>query len=337
MNPLSERFIEQLLYERRSSSHTAKAYRRDLAKLIDFLENTGVSDWSELTTHHIQSYMTSRHREGLGNRSLQRELSAIRSFLQFLVKNRHIDDNPANYVKAPKAAKRLPKTLDHDQITGLMNSVPESILEQRDLAIWELFYSSGLRLSELADLNLEEIDLNQGSVLVRRGKGAKSRVVPVGRYAIDAIQAWLKSRASLVAGEMSALFLSQRGTRLSGRSIETRLENWSRKHGLREAVHPHMLRHSFASHLLQASGDLRAVQELLGHSNISTTQIYTHLDFEHLANVYDKAHPRAKKISGFEQKQPRILCRSLYPRIADLGALHGASGCLVVEAGTKLP
>ncbi|MCI0667806.1 MAG: tyrosine-type recombinase/integrase, partial [Methylococcaceae bacterium] len=201
----------------------------------------------------------------------------------------------AKYVRAPKAAKRLPKTLDHDQIAGLMNSVPESILEQRDLAIRELFYSSGLRLTELANLNLEDIDLVQGSLLVKRGKGAKSRMVPVGRCAIEAIRSWLKNRESLASGDTSALFLTKHGSRLSGRSIEARLRDWSHKHGLREAVHPHMLRHSFASHLLQASGDLRAVQELLGHSNISTTQIYTHLDFEHLAAVYDKAHPRAKK------------------------------------------
>ncbi|MCI0654565.1 MAG: tyrosine recombinase XerC [Methylococcaceae bacterium] len=295
LNPLLERFIEQLLVERRSSPHTAKAYRRDLAKLIEFCEASRISEWGDLDTHHIRGYIKARHRTGLGGRSLQRELSAIRSFLQFLVKNRHIEDNPAKYVRAPKAAKRLPKTLDHDQIAGLMNSVPESILEQRDLAIRELFYSSGLRLTELANLNLEDIDLVQGSLLVKRGKGAKSRMVPVGRCAIEAIRSWLKNRESLASGDTSALFLTKHGSRLSGRSIEARLRDWSHKHGLREAVHPHMLRHSFASHLLQASGDLRAVQELLGHSNISTTQIYTHLDFEHLAAVYDKAHPRAKK------------------------------------------
>ncbi|MGH8476200.1 MAG: tyrosine recombinase XerC [Methylococcales bacterium] len=295
LNPSFECFIEQLLYERRASIHTAKAYRRDLKKFMEFSQDQGLSDWGAVKTHHIQAYITRRHREGLGSRSLKRELSAIRSFLQYLVKNRHIEDNPASYVKAPKAAKRLPKTLDHDQIQGLMNSVSETVLGLRDLAIWELFYSSGLRLSELADLNLEDVDLKQGSVLVKHGKGKKSRVVPVGRCAVEAIRTWLESRQSFASTQNSALFLSQRGTRLSGRSIEARLQNWSRKQGLRESVHPHMLRHSFASHLLQASGDLRAVQELLGHSNISTTQVYTHLDFDHLAKVYDKAHPRAKK------------------------------------------
>ncbi|MGH8548113.1 MAG: tyrosine recombinase XerC, partial [Methylococcales bacterium] len=261
LNPLLERFIDQLLVERRSSAHTAKAYRRDLAKLIEFCGASGIAEWTDLNTHHIRSYIQARHRTGLGSRSLQRELSAIRSFLRFLVKNRYLEDNPAKYVKAPKSAKRLPKTLDHDQIAGLMNSAPESILEQRDLAIWELFYSSGLRLSELANLNLEDVDLKQGSLLVKRGKGGKSRVLPVGRLAIDAIQDWLKNRESLTTLETSALFLTKNGNRLSGRSIESRLAGWSRKHGLREVVHPHMLRHSFASHLLQASGDLRAVQE----------------------------------------------------------------------------
>jgi integrase/recombinase XerC len=293
--PPLQRFIGQLQYERRGSPHTTKAYRRDIAKLIEHCERTGILEWKELKPHDIQDHIKERHREGLGSRSLRRELSAIRSFLQFLVKIRCLDDNPANYVKAPKPAKKLPKTLDHDQIAGLLNCIPESVLEQRDLAIWELFYSSGLRLSELANLNLDDIDLKQGFIVVKRGKGAKSRMVPVGRCAIEAIQAWLKFRAALLPRETSALFLSNRGTRLSGRSIESRLRAWSQKHNLRESIHPHMLRHSFASHLLQASGDLRAVQELLGHSNISTTQIYTHLDFQHLAAVYDQAHPRARK------------------------------------------
>ncbi len=295
LKPPLERFVEQLLYERRASPHTAKAYRRDITKLIEHCEFLGIPEWSEVKTHDIQDFIKVRHRDGLEGRSLRRELSAIRSFLQFLVKSRCLDDNPANYVKAPKPAKKLPKTLDHDQIAGLLNGIPESVLEQRDLAIWELFYSSGLRLSELANLDLDDVDLKQGSVVVKRGKGGKSRMLPVGRCAIEAIQAWLGSRTALMPRETSALFLSNRGNRLSGRSIESRLSDWSRKHNLRESVHPHMLRHSFASHLLQASGDLRAVQELLGHSNISTTQIYTHLDFEHLAAVYDQAHPRAKK------------------------------------------
>ncbi|MGR9105382.1 MAG: tyrosine recombinase XerC [Gammaproteobacteria bacterium] len=295
LTALTERFIEQLLYERRRSSQTAKAYRRDLAQLVDFCATAGVTEWTQLTGRHVQQYLTNRHRKGLGSRSLQRELSAIRSFLQFLVKSRLIEDNPADYVKAPKAAKRLPKTLDLDQVTGLMASIPDSILEHRDLAILELFYSSGLRLTELANLNLEDIDLHQGSLLVRQGKGSKSRLVPVGSYAIAAIQNWLNIRDALPGRESSALFLSSRGKRLAPRSIESRLDAWSKKHGLREPVHPHMLRHSFASHLLQASRDLRAVQELLGHSNIRTTQIYTHLDFEYLSSVYDQAHPRAKK------------------------------------------
>jgi integrase/recombinase XerC len=298
LEALVDRFIEQLLYERRNSAQTAKAYRRDLEKLVGFCESSGISEWSELRAHHIQSHVAARHRNGLGSRSLHRELSAIRSFLRFLVRHRHIEDNPADYVKAPKSAKRLPKTLDIDQITGLLNQTPESVLEQRDLTILELFYSSGLRLSELANLDLDDVDLQQGSLIVRRGKGGKSRIAPIGRLAVEALSSWLKIRETLPIRETRALFLSKQGNRLSGRSIESRLSHWSRKHGLSEIVHPHMLRHSFASHLLQASGDLRAVQELLGHSNISTTQIYTHLDFEHLASVYDKSHPRAKKKSG---------------------------------------
>lgn len=295
LNTSFERFIEQLLHERRASPHTTKAYRRDLTKLISFCDEFGITRWDEIKPHHIQNHITARHRSGLSSRSLQRELSAIRSFLHFLVKNHHIEDNPASYVKAPKAAKRLPKTLDVDQITGMMNTAPTSSLEQRDLALWELCYSSGLRLSELVNLNLEDIDLEEGLLFVRQGKGSKSRIVPVGSCAIAALKIWLNTRESLASEETKAIFVNKQGTRLSGRSIESRLTNWCLKHGLNELIHPHMLRHSFASHLLQASGDLRAVQELLGHSNISTTQIYTHLDFEHLAKVYDQAHPRAKK------------------------------------------
>lgn len=293
--PLVARFIEQLRYERRNSAQTAKAYQRDLSKLVEFCENAGIVHWQNLKTHDIQNHIIERHRCGLSSRSLQRELSAIRSFFGFLVKQRQLDANPAAHIKAPKPAKKLPKTLDPDQISGILDSAPESMLEQRDLAICELFYSSGLRLSELVHLNLEDLDLKQGMVLIQYGKGGKSRLLPVGSYAIQAIEAWLKIRPALLRQETSALFLSQRGTRLAARSIEARLRAWSQKHNLRDPLHPHQLRHSFATHLLESSGDLRAVQELLGHANISTTQIYTHLNFDHLASVYDQAHPRAKK------------------------------------------
>jgi integrase/recombinase XerC len=222
-------------------------------------------------------------------------LSAIRSFFNFLLKKGLADNNPAQYIKAPKQARKLPKTLDVDQISGLLEAGASSAIEIRDLAIFELFYSSGLRLSELTALNLADIDLTDHSLMVKSGKGGKSRILPIGSKAITAINNWLPQRLKNISVSEVALFTSTRGKRLGQRSIELRLEQWCKKKGIAEHIHPHMLRHSFASHLLESSQDLRAVQELLGHSNISTTQIYTHLDFQHLADIYDKAHPRAKK------------------------------------------
>ncbi len=291
-----DRFFDQLQYEKRASKHTLSNYRRDLANLIEFCEKQKISDFTALQSRHIQAHIAARHRLGLSSSSLQRELSAMRSFFQFLIKTRQTKSNPAKTVRAPKASRRLPKTLDVDQITGLVSATPESPLEIRDLAIMELFYSSGLRLSELVSLDIEDLDMVERLVVIRKGKGGKSRILPVGTYAIKAIKAWLIARAEIAPRDSSrALFLSQRGNRISGRSVQARLERWREKNALPERIHPHMLRHSFASHLLESSGDLRAVQELLGHSNISTTQIYTHLDFQHLARVYDEAHPRAKK------------------------------------------
>jgi integrase/recombinase XerC len=295
LSPLLEQYIDQLRYERRASPHTLSAYRRDLSKLARFCEKSQISGWHKLKAHHIQNHITAEFRKGLGSRSLRRELSSIRGFLKFLGQNNEIDDNPAHYVRAPKVANRLPRTLDVDQVVGLMQASPGSVLEKRDLAMWELFYSSGLRLSEMVNLNIEDVDLEQGSLLVKHGKGGKDRILPVGRCAINAVRIWLQTRKSIRSDDTTALFTSINRNRLSARSIQSRLTNWCLKHGLPEKIHPHMLRHSFASHLLQGSGDLRAVQELLGHSNISTTQIYTHLDFAYLASVYDKAHPRATK------------------------------------------
>ncbi len=290
------RFFDQLQYEKRASKHTLTNYRRDLTNLLEFCETQKISDFASLQSHHVQAHIAARHRVGLGSSSLQRELSAIRSFFQFLIKTRQAKHNPAKTVRAPKVSRRLPKTLDVDQITGLVSTTPESLLEIRDLAIMELFYSSGLRLSELVNLNIEDLDRVERSVVIRKGKGGKSRMLPVGSYAIKAINNWLKARVEIAQPDSGrALFLSQRGNRISNRSVQARLERWRKKNALPERIHPHMLRHSFASHLLESSGDLRAVQELLGHSNISTTQIYTHLDFQHLARVYDEAHPRAKK------------------------------------------
>jgi integrase/recombinase XerC len=290
-------FFEQLTVEKRASEHTVKSYQRDIKHLTNYCTNKSIPQWADLKQSDIRSHIANRHRQGIGSSSLQRELSAIRSFYNFLLKKCLADSNPAQYVKAPKQARKLPKTLDVDQITGLLEAGTNSVLEIRDLAMFELFYSSGLRLGELAALNLNDIDLADNSLMVRLGKGGKSRMLPIGSKAVIAINNWLEQRLKNVAATESAVFISTRGTRLGERSIELRLELWCKKKGIAEHIHPHMLRHSFASHLLESSQDLRAVQELLGHSNISTTQIYTHLDFQHLAEVYDKAHPRAKKKS----------------------------------------
>lgn len=288
-------FFEQLTVEKRASEHTVKSYQRDIKRLTNYCTDKSIPQWADLKQSDIRSHIAGRHRQGLGSTSLQRELSAIRSFYNFLLKRGLADSNPAQYVKAPKQARKLPKTLDVDQITGLLEAGTNSALEIRDVAMFELFYSSGLRLGELAALNLTDIDLADKSLMVRLGKGGKSRLLPIGNKAVTAINNWLEQRLKNVAAAEPALFISIRGTRLGQRSIELRLDQWCKKKGIAEHIHPHMLRHSFASHLLESSQDLRAVQELLGHSNISTTQIYTHLDFQHLADVYDKAHPRAKK------------------------------------------
>ncbi len=291
-------FLTQLTIEKRASQYTVKSYKRDLNCLSNYCESKSISLWTDLKQTDIRSYMASRHRQGLSSTSLQRELSAIRSFFNFLLKNQLTDNNPGQYIKAPKKTRKLPKTLDVDQIKSLLEAGTNSTIEIRDLAMFELFYSSGIRLSELAQLNLTDIDLTDKSLMVRSGKGGKSRMLPIGSKAVAAINTWLEHRIKSVTSTETALFISTRGTRLGQRSIELRLKQWCKKKGIAENIHPHMLRHSFATHLLESSQDLRAVQELLGHSNISTTQIYTHLDFQHLADVYDRAHPRAKRNSS---------------------------------------
>jgi integrase/recombinase XerC len=288
-------FLTQLTIEKRASQYTVKSYKRDLNCLSNYCESKSISLWTDLKQTDIRSYMASRHRQGLSSTSLQRELSAIRSFFNFLLKNQLTDNNPGQYIKAPKKTRKLPKTLDVDQIKSLLEAGTNSTIEIRDLAMFELFYSSGIRLSELAQLNLTDIDLTDKTLMVRSGKGGKSRMLPIGSKAVAAINTWLEHRIKSITSTETALFISTRGTRLGQRSIELRLKQWCKKKGIAENIHPHMLRHSFATHLLESSQDLRAVQELLGHSNISTTQIYTHLDFQHLADVYDSAHPRAKR------------------------------------------
>ncbi|NOT12988.1 MAG: tyrosine recombinase XerC [Methylococcaceae bacterium] len=289
------KFFDQLTVEKRASDHTIKNYYRDLRYLNQYCSDKALNSWRDVKPGDIRSHIASRHRQGIGSKSLQRELSAIRSFYNYLLKNRWVDNNPAQSIQAPKQARKLPKTLDVDQVNGLLEAGTDSALEIRDLAMFELFYSSGLRLSELNALNFADIDLPDQTLLVRSGKGGKTRLLPVGSKAVHAINNWLAQRLKFTSTSESALFVSMRGSRLGQRSIELRLAAWCKKKGIAEHIHPHMLRHSFASHLLESSQDLRAVQELLGHSNISTTQIYTHLDFQHLAEIYDKAHPRAKK------------------------------------------
>ena len=286
-------FLQQLKVERRVSKHTVNSYQRDLKQLNLFCLKHKLMSWGSLSSADILKHVAERHRAGLGSKSLQRELSAIRSFYLYLMKTGQVDNNPAQHVKAPKQARKLPKTLDVDQVSALLDAGANSVLELRDVAMFELFYSSGLRLNELSSLNMADIDAHDKQLTVVNGKGGKSRLLPVGTKALQALQKWLKVRPAIENEQ--ALFTSVKGKRLGNRNIQLRLKQWCIKKGIPESVHPHMLRHSFATHLLEASQDLRAVQELLGHENISTTQIYTHLDFQHLAEVYDLAHPRAKK------------------------------------------
>ena len=288
------RFMNYLRHERRLSPHTCSNYERDLERTIGWCERQQIQCWSALTQHHIRNYIAERHRGGASGKSLQRELSSLRSLFNFLIREAIADHNPAQDVRAPKVRRKLPATLDADQLGRLLDQVTDDPLETRDLAIMELLYSSGLRLAELVSVNLGDIDPGEGALEVL-GKGAKTRRVPVGRKALDALARWLEVRPHLATSGERALFVSRRGNRLHPRSIQTRLKQWALRQGATRNVHPHLLRHSFASHLLESSGDLRAVQELLGHADISTTQIYTHLDFQHLAKVYDVAHPRARK------------------------------------------
>jgi integrase/recombinase XerC len=291
MDNAQQGFLDYLAQVRRYSPRTVAAYRRDLEAVAQALDRR---PWDSVDVHAVRAYAAAAHRKGLGGRSLARRLSALRSFYRYLVRQGLTRANPAQDVRAPKTARRLPDALDVDETDRLLKGAGSDPLAVRDLAVMELFYSSGLRLSELVGLDLGDLDLAEGRVRVT-GKGNKTRELPVGRAACAALKAWLAERSDLAQGGEPALFVSKRGTRLSGRSIQARLRLWARRQGLGRRLHPHMLRHSFASHLLESSGDLRAVQELLGHASLSTTQVYTHLDFQHLAQVYDAAHPRARR------------------------------------------
>ncbi|HEY3731358.1 MAG TPA: tyrosine recombinase XerC [Steroidobacteraceae bacterium] len=288
------RFERHLATERRLSVHTLAAYRHDLQALRDWCERAGLRQWDKLDHQHVRMFAARSHAQGLEGRSVQRRLAATRSFFHFLMREGAVKRNPALEVRAPKAAKRLPHTLDVDQMTQLLSQPAGTALEIRDLAMMELFYSSGLRLAELTGLKLQDLELTAGQVRVL-GKGNKERLAPVGTLALRALRAWLDKRAAVAPPDQEAVFVGQHGAPLSGRAVQLRVAARARAAGLPQHLHPHMFRHSFATHLLESSRDLRGVQELLGHANISTTQIYTHLDFQHLAQTYDQAHPRAKR------------------------------------------
>jgi integrase/recombinase XerC len=298
-------FLAELSTQRRTSPHTTTAYARDLARLVDL---AGATELPALTSHDIRHFVGRLHAGGLAPASIARTLSAWRSFFQWLSDRGQARANPVVGVRGPRRPKRLPKALSADQAVTLAANAPDdSLLARRDHALVELLYSSGLRLSELTSLDWRHfaaqggqrasvswVDLESAEATVR-GKGGKTRTVPVGAPAIEALRRWLAARSTIRTCDERALFVSARGERLAPRSVQVRLAQLARRLGLGVHVHPHMLRHSFASHLLQSSGDLRAVQELLGHANIATTQIYTQLDWQHLAKAYDAAHPRARR------------------------------------------
>ncbi len=286
-------FLGHLANERRLSHNTRLNYERDITALLELAADTPLA---KLQIHHIRRFVSQLHARGLDGRSLARMLSAWRGFYRYLARDHGYAVNPCSGLRAPKARKSLPHALSPDEAGRMMEIAGDDDLAVRDKAICELFYSSGLRLSELTNLAPADINFSDATIRVT-GKGAKTRVVPVGSHAIAAIKKWLDKRASLVKEGADALFVSRNGARLTPRAIQYRMKAWALKLGLAANVHPHVLRHSFASHVLQSSGDLRAVQEMLGHASISTTQVYTHLDFQYLAKVYDAAHPRAKKKS----------------------------------------
>ena len=287
-------FLAYLRHERNCSPLTAENYARDLRRLFDL---AGTTPLDELKSHHIRRYVAQLHGQGLGGRTLARMLSAWRGFYSYLMRDHHYKGNPCIGLRAPKSARNLPHALSPDEAVRLVElPTHDEPLAVRDKAMFELFYSSGLRLAELVSLDLKPIqdDIKASEVRVVKGKGNKTRVVPLGSHAIAALQIWMSVRPSL-AKDDGALFINRNGGRISARSVQLRMKEWGIKQGIASGVHPHLLRHSFATHVLQSSGDLRAVQEMLGHASISTTQVYTHLDFQYLAKIYDAAHPRAKR------------------------------------------
>jgi integrase/recombinase XerC len=290
-------FLRHLESERGLSNHTVDAYRRDIEQLTRFANDRDIDTWTQFDHRTARLYPARLHQSGLSGKSIQRALSGARALYRFLIREKRARGNPFDGVRAPKSARTLPRTLNTDEACQLVEIDCESDIDFRDRALLELVYSCGLRISEAASLDLTDIDLAERT-LTTTGKGQKTRRVPIGRMAANALAEWLTRRRTLVTGEENAVFVSMRGRRLGVRGIQKRVDFLARRQGLDRHVHPHMLRHSFASHLLESSGDLRAVQELLGHADIATTQIYTHLDYQHLARVYDQAHPRARKKSN---------------------------------------
>ena len=291
-------FIQVLRSEKYYSPHTCKSYQRDLENFARYLAAHEIKNWNEVNYNLVSAYAAHRFRNGLKSRSIQRELSSMRGFYQYLIRQGAMKSNPAMEVRAPKAEQLLPKTCDAEQISRLLHDEKsDGALLIRDLAMFELMYSSGLRLAELVGIDLNHIDLGQQQLIVT-GKGNKTRYLPIGSKAVKAVRRWLRVRADYCRNDSEqALFVSKREKRISHRNVQSRLNHLVKKQSLDQHLSPHALRHSFATHMLESSGDLRAVQELLGHADIKTTQIYTHLDFQHLAKVYDAAHPRAKRKS----------------------------------------
>jgi len=289
-----QEFLAHLRDERRLSPRTLQGYGRDLETCQGFLTSRQLDSWSAATPHDIRALVADRHRNGLSASSLQRLLSAVRAYYRWAIREGYAESDPAAGIAAPKSGRKLPEPLEIEQINQLVEIPVDNPLAARDRAILELFYSSGLRLAELVSLNIYDLDLGGGELTVT-GKGNKTRRLPIGGKAGEAIQQWLHQRRGIAGPNEQALFVGQQGKRIGLRNVQARLKHWAKIQGVAQNVHPHVLRHSFASHMLQSSGDLRAVQELLGHADISTTQVYTHLDFQHLAKVYDSAHPRARK------------------------------------------
>lgn len=293
MNEMLQKYWDYLRIERQLSAHTLLNYQRQLSAVVEILQHNDFRTWQQVTPSVVRFILADSKKSGLKEKSLALRLSALRQFFSYLVVQGELKVNPATGISAPKQSRLLPKNIDQEQIGKLLNNQSKEPIDIRDRAMLELMYSSGLRLSELQGLNLSSINTRVREVRVL-GKGNKERILPFGRYASHAVQEWLKVRL-LFNPKDDALFVSSLGNRMSHRSIQKRMEIWGVKQGLNSHLNPHKLRHSFATHMLEASSDLRAVQELLGHSNLSTTQIYTHLDFQHLAQVYDNTHPRAKR------------------------------------------